>query len=113
MFLSCFLLGDFPPPFDQLQKRLAAVLQAMTFLEIVEIIHRLAGKMQGQLLVPGLDLALPVGTNAGGNGRFGRSGGHGDSRRGYEKPTLRLNLVAVHERTSMSRVYPAKSHGFP
>ena len=36
MFLGRLLLGGCPPLFDQLQQRLAAVAQALAFLDLVK-----------------------------------------------------------------------------
>jgi hypothetical protein len=44
------LLGGFPPPFDQLQKRLAAIPQALAFLEFINEGDHLARQIDDELM---------------------------------------------------------------
>jgi hypothetical protein len=43
------LLGDLPPPFDELLQHLAAVAQALAFLEIIKKSDRLARQIGDEL----------------------------------------------------------------
>ena len=47
------MLGGCPLLLDQLQKRLAAVAQAVAFLDLVEHHHRLAWQLKQHLLTAG------------------------------------------------------------
>jgi hypothetical protein len=58
--ISGHLLGGRPFLFDQLHKRLAAVPQALAFLELVEKSHRVARESQGHFLIAGGYLALAI-----------------------------------------------------
>src|ERR1019366_9228410 len=48
-----YVLGGCPLLFDQLQKRLAAVAQAMAFLEFIEQSDRLSRQLEQHLLIAG------------------------------------------------------------
>ena len=52
MFLGRLLLGGFPPLFDQLQQRLAAITQALAFLELVKKSDGLARQRGDELMLP-------------------------------------------------------------
>ena len=59
---SGHLLGGCPLLLDQLQQRLAAVAQALAFLDRVEHRHRLARQLKQHLLAAGRPQALAVGS---------------------------------------------------
>jgi hypothetical protein len=61
-FLSS-LLGGRPPSFDQLQKRLAAISQAMAILDLVEKSHGVAWQIQRHLSIANSQLALAIGSD--------------------------------------------------
>ena len=51
MFLGRLLLGGFPPLFDQLQQRLAAIAQALALLELVKKGDDLARQRDDELMI--------------------------------------------------------------
>ena len=64
------LLGDFPPLFDQLHQHLAAIAQALAFLELVNKGDRLARQPEQDLLLAGGRKAAPVSADVLGYGRL-------------------------------------------
>lgn len=65
--ISGYLLGCFPPSFDQLQQCLAAVTQPVAFLEFVEQSDRLSRQFEQHLLITGR--AQPLAVSLGSLGR--------------------------------------------
>jgi hypothetical protein len=56
--ISDDLLGGFSPALDQLQQRLAAIPQALAFLDLVEECDRLVRQLEQNFLRPGRSEAL-------------------------------------------------------
>jgi hypothetical protein len=57
------VLGGRPPLFDQLQKRLTAVAQAMAILDLVEKSHGVARQIQRHLSIADSQLAPTIGSD--------------------------------------------------
>lgn len=57
------MLGGFPPPLDEFDKRLPAVAQAMAFLELVKKGNHLIRQFDQDFLFAGRGNATPVGAD--------------------------------------------------
>jgi len=68
VFLGHLLLGDFPPPLDQLLQRLAPITQALALLELVNKGDRLVPQPEQNFLLAGSRDAAPVGPDVFGYG---------------------------------------------